>query len=56
MDIERWEEREDKKVTCILIKMKEIVSHSNKGDKYKNGKDKKNKINLMTQLPLNFIP
>ena len=41
MDIGRWEEREDEKVTCILIKMKEIVDHSNKGDRGKNGKDKK---------------
>ena len=41
MNIGRWEEREDEKVTCILIKMKEIVGHSNKGDRGKNGKDKK---------------
>ena len=36
--------------------MKEIVGHSNKVKRGKNGKDKKNKTNLMTQLPLTSIP
>ena len=36
--------------------MKEVVGHSNKGKSGKNGKDKKNNINLMTQLPLTSIP
>ena len=41
MNIGRWEEREDEKDTCMLIKMKEIVGYSNKGKRGKNGKDKK---------------
>ena len=41
MNIGRWEERGDEKVTCKLIKMKEVVGHSNKGEMGKNGKDKK---------------
>ena len=40
----------------MLIRMKEVVDHSNKGKRGKNGKDKNNKTNLMTQLPLTFIP
>ena len=36
--------------------MKKVVGHSNKGKRDKNGKDNKNKANLMTQLPLTFIP
>ena len=56
MNIGKLQEREDEKATCILIKMKELVGHSNKGGRGKNGKDKKNKTNLMIQLPLTFIP
>ena len=41
------EEREDEKGTCILIKMKKVVDHSNKNEKGKNGKDTENKTNLM---------
>ena len=33
-----------------------VVGHSNKGGRGKNGKDKKNKTNLMMQLPLTSIP
>ena len=41
MNIGRWEEREDGKGTCILIKMEKVVGHSNEGERGKNGKDKK---------------
>ena len=36
--------------------MKKVVGHSNKGEGGKNGKDKKSKTNLMTQLSLTSIP
>ena len=41
MNIGRWEERENENDTCMLIRMKEVVDHSNKGKRGKNGKDKK---------------
>ena len=41
MNIGRWEEREDEKDTCILIKMKKVVGHSNKGKGAKMKKIKK---------------
>ena len=33
-----------------------VVSHSDKGERGKNGKDKENKTNLMIKLPLTSIP
>ena len=41
MYIGKWEEREDEKGTCILIKMKKVVGHSDKGGRGKYGKNKK---------------
>ena len=41
MNIGRWEEREDEKDTCILIKIKKVVGYSNKGKRAKMEKIKK---------------
>ena len=41
MKIGIWEEREGEKDTCILIKMKKVVGHSNKGEGTKIEKTKK---------------
>ena len=38
------------------MKREKVVGHNDKDGMGKNGKDKKNKTNLMMQLPLTSIP
>ena len=40
----------------IIEERENVVCHSDKGGRGKNGKDKRNKTNLMMQLPLTSIP